>query len=238
MVISRIFPREPHYCVRNDATGPQGSESPFSLIPKGSRPVHSPERVVSTKTPEHKKEDLKFDRNRKGTTAEDDRRAQNGVSASPTSVVPTELFPPDQPLHEAISSIEEREEFLNWWQFELTPIERLEVATRISHENDIDEFWCRFWDEWNKIGAILEVLYSTDEMDAFTAPWPTWSAYTDSLYLRTVDEDEFSDGEERPDSKPPPEKKTADSTASPADTTEISTAPPESETEILTASST
>ena len=30
-----IFPREPHSCVRNDATGPQGSESPFSLIPKG-----------------------------------------------------------------------------------------------------------------------------------------------------------------------------------------------------------
>ena len=78
----------------------------------------------------------------------------------------------------------------------------------------------------------------TDEMDAFTAPWPTWSAYTDSLYLRTVDEDEFCDGEERPDSKPPPEKKTVDSKASLADTTEISMAPPESETEILTASST
>ena len=90
-----IFPREPHYCVRNDATGPQGSESPFSLIPKGSRPVHSPERVGSTKTPDHKKEDLNFDRV-KGTMTKDDQRAQNGVLTSPTSVIP----PPSLPHHQ------------------------------------------------------------------------------------------------------------------------------------------
>ena len=95
MVISRIFPREPHYCVRNDATGPQGSESPSSLIPKGSRPVRSRERVGSTKTPDHKKEDLLFDPVQ-GTMAEDARRAKNGVLTSPRSVVPTQLFPPDQ----------------------------------------------------------------------------------------------------------------------------------------------
>ena len=88
MVISPIFQRRSHYRIRNDAAGPKGSESPFGLIPHGSRPVHSPERVVSTKTPEHKEEDLKFDRDNIGTTAEDDRRAQNGVLTSPTSVVP------------------------------------------------------------------------------------------------------------------------------------------------------
>ena len=89
-----ISPRKSHYRVSNDAAGPKGSESPLGFIlPKGSIPVHSPERVESTKTPEHTKEHLNFDRDEKGNAAKEDQRPQNGVSTSPTTVVPTQFYP-------------------------------------------------------------------------------------------------------------------------------------------------
>ena len=62
--------------------------------------------------------------------------------------------------HADIFSVYEREDFLTWLHLEDT--ERLSSnkfgleLQNLSDKDDIEAFWCEFWNEWEEIGMILE----------------------------------------------------------------------------------